>query len=320
MTCNIRWWDSGPRKNTAGPGNKLSAQDALSHTGWSTSVAERLRAQTGGGGGGGGGRGGKGGRGGRGGGNGSQTGSDEAEAAAAMHALANSSSSTKDGGGGKKGVSDRKTAHLGSLGVFVTDERMLSPAEAAKIRKGNLGRALLSGGGDGETASKRGTNGGVHATARPAGGKKQRGGSGGGPKSSRGGPGADEDGHEEEEESDAEPAKRKTPGKPGRKPKKGKHSRSPLPEQAEKGEGLASVEAAVPEAGGDLSSPPAVSPFPNWAEDSYEMVGSRVRVYWDGDNEWYSGRIVRFKSTQREPYLVRCVLRTRRVPGGCWKA
>ncbi|CAM9635927.1 unnamed protein product, partial [Ectocarpus sp. 8 AP-2014] len=99
-----------------------------------------------------------------------------------------------------------------------------------------------------------------------------------------------------EEESDAEPVKRKTPGKPGRKPKKGK---------GEKGEGLASVEAAVPEAGGDLSSPPAVSPFPNWAEDSYEMVGSRVRVYWDGDNEWYSGRIVRFKSTQRLPYLVR---------------
>ncbi|CAM9976025.1 unnamed protein product, partial [Ectocarpus sp. 4 AP-2014] len=200
-----------------------------------------------------------------------------------MHALANSSSSTKDGGGGKKGVGDKKTAHLGSLGVFVTDERMLSPAEAAKIRKGNLGRALLGGGGGGgggDTASKRGANGGVHATARPAGGKKQRGGSGSAPKSSSGGPGADDDGHEEEEESDAEPVKRKMPGKPGRKPKKGK---------AEKGEGLASVEATMPEAGGDLSSPPAVSPFPNWAEDSYEMVGSRVRVYWDGDNEWYSG-------------------------------
>lgn len=63
---------------------------------------------------------------------------------------------------------------------------------------------------------------------------------------------------------------------------------------------------AVLEAGGDVSTPPAVSPFPNWAEDSNEMVGSRVRVYWDGDNEWYSGRIVRFKATQPKPYLVRC--------------
>lgn len=70
-----------------------------------------------------------------------------------------------------------------------------------------------------------------------------------------------------------------------------------------------SVEAVL-EAGGDVTTPPAVSPFPNWAEDSDEMVGSRVRVYWDGDNEWYSGRIVRFKATQPKPYLVRCVGRS----------
>lgn len=67
-----------------------------------------------------------------------------------------------------------------------------------------------------------------------------------------------------------------------------------------------SAEAAVTEAGGELTSPPAVSPFPNWGEDSDEMVGSRVRVYWDGDNEWYSGRIVRYKESQLKPYLVRC--------------
>lgn len=79
-------------------------------------------------------------------------------------------------------------------------------------------------------------------------------------------------------------------------------------QQAQKQERLPSVETAVPETGGDLSSPPAVSPFPNWAEDSDEMVGSRVRVYWDGDNEWYSGRIVRFKATQLKPYLVRSVV------------
>ncbi|CAM9976094.1 unnamed protein product, partial [Ectocarpus sp. 4 AP-2014] len=54
----VKQRDSIPRKNTSGPGNKISTDDALSHTGWSTSVAERLRAQTGGGGGGGGGRGG----------------------------------------------------------------------------------------------------------------------------------------------------------------------------------------------------------------------------------------------------------------------
>lgn len=73
----------------------------------------------------------------------------------------------------------------------------------------------------------------------------------------------------------------------------------------EKKEGAPSVEAVL-EAGGDVTTPPAVNPFPNWAEDSDEMVGSRVRVYWDGDNEWYSGRIVRFKATQPKPYLVRC--------------
>lgn len=78
-----------------------------------------------------------------------------------------------------------------------------------------------------------------------------------------------------------------------------------LLEQAEKDGVLLSAEAGVPEAGGDLSTPPPVSPFPNWAEDSDEMVGSRVRVYWDGDNEWYSGRIVRFKAAQPKPYLVR---------------
>lgn len=77
--------------------------------------------------------------------------------------------------------------------------------------------------------------------------------------------------------------------------------RLPLLDQAEK------EELSEGEADGDLTSPPAVSPFPNWAEDSDEMVGSRVRVYWDGDNEWYRGRIVRYKATQPKPYLVRCV-------------
>lgn len=77
-------------------------------------------------------------------------------------------------------------------------------------------------------------------------------------------------------------------------------------QQAAKEEAQPSVEAVLA-AGGDHSKPPAVSPFPNWAEDSDEMVGSRVRVYWDGDNEWYSGRIVRFKATQQKPYLVRYV-------------
>lgn len=56
--------------------------------------------------------------------------------------------------------------------------------------------------------------------------------------------------------------------------------------------------------GGDFS-PPAISPFPNWEEDSEEMVGNKVRVYWDGDNEWYSGRIVRFKRSRSKSYLVR---------------
>lgn len=69
------------------------------------------------------------------------------------------------------------------------------------------------------------------------------------------------------------------------------------------------MESAVPEAGGDLNNPPAVSPFPNWEDDSEEMVGSRVRVYWDGDNEWYSGRIVRFNADRPKPFLVRCVVR-----------
>lgn len=76
--------------------------------------------------------------------------------------------------------------------------------------------------------------------------------------------------------------------------------------QADMDDALSTVDAVL-EAGGDITKPPAVSPFPNWAEDSDEMVGSRVRVYWDGDNEWYSGRIVRFKATQPKPYLVRCV-------------
>ncbi|CAM9906490.1 unnamed protein product, partial [Laminaria digitata] len=35
------------------------------------------------------------------------------------------------------------------------------------------------------------------------------------------------------------------------------------------------------------------------------MVGCRVRVYWDGDNEWYSGRIVLFDETKSKPYLIR---------------
>ena len=67
------------------------------------------------------------------------------------------------------------------------------------------------------------------------------------------------------------------------------------------------VEAVVPGAGGDPSRPPAVNPFPNWEEDSEEMVGCRVRVYWDGDNEWYSGRIVLFDDSKKKPYLIRHV-------------
>lgn len=50
-----------------------------------------------------------------------------------------------------------------------------------------------------------------------------------------------------------------------------------------------------------------MNPFPNWEEDSEEMVGSRVRVYWDGDNEWYSGRIVLYDDTKSKPYLIRHV-------------
>ncbi len=75
---------------------------------------------------------------------------------------------------------------------------------------------------------------------------------------------------------------------------------------SEKGEAVPPSEMDLPGAGGDDSTPPAVSPYPNWAEDSDEMVGSKVRVYWDGDNEWYSGRIVRYKESQAKKYLVRC--------------
>lgn len=83
------------------------------------------------------------------------------------------------------------------------------------------------------------------------------------------------------------------------------HWRPPFLDKAAKE--ASPAEAAVTEVGVELTSPPAVNPFPNWAEDSDEIVGSRVRVYWDGDNEWYSGRIVRYKSSQLKPYLVRYV-------------
>ncbi|CAM9654448.1 unnamed protein product, partial [Scytosiphon promiscuus] len=275
---------------------------------------------------------------------GNGAGQDEAMAAAAMHALAtsatsspsrpppsssssSSSSSRKDGGGDirsgngnvKKVGGDKKRppaklgppaeASGGSGGGrgFSGGIPPLSPAEQAKIRKGNLGRILPSGnsgtgGGGGapppSSSSKRGPGKGKDGSgdaAKMSGGKKQQGGNGGGggvKGRGRGDPQTDE----EDESSESEAVKRKAAGGSGRKTKKSK---------AHKDERLSSVEAAVPETGGDLSSPPAVSPFPNWAEDSDEMVGSRVRVYWDGDNEWYSGRIVRFKTTQPKPYLVR---------------
>lgn len=79
-----------------------------------------------------------------------------------------------------------------------------------------------------------------------------------------------------------------------------------LQQASEKAEIVPSSEMDLPGDGGDESKPPPVSPYPNWAEDSDEMVGSKVRVYWDGDNEWYSGRIVRYKASQAKKYLVRC--------------
>lgn len=60
------------------------------------------------------------------------------------------------------------------------------------------------------------------------------------------------------------------------------------------------------EGGGDSSLPEDLSSFfPDWEKESLEMVGSKVRVYWDGDNEWYKGRFVRYKAGRKKQYQIR---------------
>ncbi|CAN0345729.1 unnamed protein product, partial [Pylaiella littoralis] len=330
--------DSGSSKGSSGSGKKRpaspAARDTPARKGWSTSVAERLRAPSG-----------SSGNSGSGGFQGNRTGRDEVEAATAMHALATSISSSPPpkktnengrggGGGGGGGVQNKASARSGppvrrgseDVGSgLLSGNLLLSPAERAKLRKGNPGSSLLGrggggGGGGGDASSslvsKRGAGAkgkdGPHNTARAIGDNKHQqqkgGGEGGGDGYGGGGKWKREDDREGKEASDcyaergggmkpgAMPGEvnRKTPGTPGRRPKKTKAAKEASP-----------AEAAVTEVGVELTSPPAVNPFPNWAEDSDEIVGSRVRVYWDGDNEWYSGRIVRYKSSQLKPYLVR---------------
>lgn len=66
-------------------------------------------------------------------------------------------------------------------------------------------------------------------------------------------------------------------------------------------------EASSEDGDGDESLPPGDvnAFFPDWERDSLEMVGNKVRVYWDGDNEWYKGRLVRFKPDRKKQYQIR---------------
>lgn len=190
-----------------------------------------------------------------------------------MHALATSISSSPPpkktnengrggGGGGGVGVQNKASARSGpparrgseDVGSgLLAGNLLLSPAERAKLRKGNPGSSLLGrggggGGGGGDASSslvsKRGAGAkgkdGPHNTARAIGDKKHQqqkgGGEGGGDGYGGGGKWKREDDREGKEASDgyaergggmkpgAMPGevKRRTPGTPGRRPKKTK--------------------------------------------------------------------------------------------------
>jgi hypothetical protein len=41
----------------------------------------------------------------------------------------------------------------------------------------------------------------------------------------------------------------------------------------------------------------------DWTSEEAKIVGSRCRVYWDGDNEWYDARIVNYDSATKRHFL-----------------